>query len=441
MTRLLALGIIALIGPCAGAEVRIDAFLDPADEAYLGQPVRLVVLVETDTWFVTAPRYPEIQVPGAIVLQPDTFGVNVSRREGGTTWTGQRQRYLIFPQRTGQLTIPPFRVSLAVAETGSGTAGPVEHAATPPVTTRVIAPPGAEGIDSFVTAPSYRIVERWEGEMDLLVAGNAVTREVTQTAGDTFALLLPVPEFEGPSGVAVYPAPPVLDDRTNRGSYAATRTDTVTYVLEEPGTFALPAISVNWFDLGSGRMRTEILPERILEVGAGASSTSDAGASPEAEPGLNPVMNRWLNALVTGVRDNLVLLTIAAAAAWLLWQIWRRFRGPIEARWRTWRDQRRLGEPARFARARSAAHQGDGDAFVNAFWDWSDHLPGRRPPLQAPVPPGEDTDLWRSFLEARYGNGTSSTVPDGLGQALIRLRRSWLSRDVPADREPDRLNP
>jgi hypothetical protein len=439
---LLALGILAVTTAAAAAELRIDAFLEPPDEVYLRQPVRLVVLVETDTWFATAPDYPEIQVPGAIVLQPDTFGVNVSRREGSTTWTGQRQRYLIFPQRTGRLTIPPFRVSVAAADPESSAPPSVQQLTTPPVTTGVVAPPGADEVDAFVATPSYRIAERWEGDPDQLVTGDALVRQVTQTAGDTFALLLPVPQFEAPPGVAVYPAPPILDDRTNRGNYSATRTDSVTYVLERAGTFTLPAISVHWFDLGSGRMRSEVLPGLTLEVEANPSATDTMGALSASEDGMESAAVRRLSAIAASARDNLGTLTLAVAGIWLLFQLWRRTRGPL-GRWgQSWRREREFGEPARFSRARRAARQGDEEAFVSAFWAWSDHLPGKRSTLEAPAPAREDTPLWKTFVESRYA-GRSATTASGadLEQALIRMRRAWFGQSERRGATVDRLNP
>ena len=181
MLLLLATGV-------AGAEVRIDAFAEPDGDVYLGQRVRLIVEVRTDTWFTTAPRYPELRIDGTVALLPEAFGINFTKREGGTTWAGQRQRYVLFPQRVGQLTIPPIDVALAVS-TG-GQAGEIQVVKTPSVTINVVAPPGTADVPAFVTTPRLRVREEWKGNIEDLKVGDAITRRITQSADDVFALLL-----------------------------------------------------------------------------------------------------------------------------------------------------------------------------------------------------------------------------------------------------------
>ena len=113
MRALLTLAVFAVLLVPAHADdhIRVRPFTEPDGNVYQGQLTCLLVEVETDTWFTTAPRYPEIRVDGAVVLQPDAFGVNFTRREGGKTWAGQRQRNVVFPQRPGTLELPGFTVT------------------------------------------------------------------------------------------------------------------------------------------------------------------------------------------------------------------------------------------------------------------------------------------------------------------------------------------
>ena len=44
----------------ADGEVRVHVFTEPAGEVYLGQRTDLIIEVQTDSWFTTAPKYPEL---------------------------------------------------------------------------------------------------------------------------------------------------------------------------------------------------------------------------------------------------------------------------------------------------------------------------------------------------------------------------------------------
>lgn len=424
-----------LTGLCVNtaAETRIDALLEPEGPYYLGQQVRLVVEVETDTWFTTAPRYPEIRVPGAIVLQPEVFAVNSTRREGSVTWTVQRQRYVIFPQRVGPLAVPPIDIDLAVSVDGKP--GDAMTLTTPRLDADVRMPPGASAAGPFVTTPRLEVRESFDRGLDGLEVGDAVTRSVTQTAGSTFALLLPAIRFEAPAGVTAYPTEPRLDDRGNRGTYTATRVDSVTYVLEKAGHFQLPPIEILWFDIGRSAMRTETLAERAFNVAANRNVVQGPQSPPLAiSPGK---VLAWL-------QDNLVWLTVLAAALWLVRQAWSRLKPPVLAWFARRRHELRHGERAYYRRVVEAARRGDADAFVAAFWAWSDRLPGRTPPLTAL--PGELTEedpaAWHRFARSRYGKSPSTDANQVAvtERWVSRLRKHWLSRRSTSP-APTALNP
>ena len=156
---------LLLMGSVAAAELQVSVTPEPAGEIVVGQQVRLNVLIETDTWFTSAPRYPEMKLDGAIVLMPDAFGVNSTRREGATTWAGQTRRYVLFPQRAGILSIPPVEVQLAVA--ADGKPGVLQTIRTPALELTVVLPDGA-GNEEFVTTSRYALQDEWDRSLDEL---------------------------------------------------------------------------------------------------------------------------------------------------------------------------------------------------------------------------------------------------------------------------------
>ena len=438
MLLLLATGV-------AGADVRVDAYAEPKGDVYLGQRVRLVVEVRTDTWFTSAPRYPELKIDGAIALLPEAFGINFTAREGGTTWAGQRQRYVLFPQRVGQLTIPPIDVPLAVST--EGRPGERQVLTTPDVTINVVAPPGSADVPAFVTTPRLRVSEEWEGEFDDLKVGDAITRRITQSADDVFALLLPVIEFGDIEGFGVYPGTPQLDDRVDRGSYTAVRTDQVTYVMQAEGDFEIPAIEVHWFDLSRKSMTAETLDP--LEVTVLPNPDAVLGEQePVAEESAYDIEAMLRNAL-DWLALNIHWLTLLAGALFAMRCLWRRY---VPCWMQSLRDalaRRRQSEARYFDELMRAMRTGDEDKAVACFWRWADRLPGRSAPLTlAALADDSDSEelakSWHDFEAGRYGSRKEGAGPRLKAADLKKLRRSWLRRPRhPASMEhsSDRLNP
>jgi hypothetical protein len=430
---------MVFISPPAWSETRIRAHLEPSEGAYQGQQVQLIVELETDTWFTTAPRYPEIHLSGAIILQPDVFAVNSTRTEGTTTWTGQRQRYVIFPQRPGELAIPSFEVSFATATDGSP--DPESSLTTPALSTVVLSPPGSEDVGRFITTASFELQESWDGELTKLVVGDALIRTVTRTAQGTFALMFPPVEFETPQSVTAYTAPPRLDDLTNRGRYTATRVDAVTYVIQESGTIDLPAIDLYWFDPVAGVMNQERLDPVTLEVEVNPAALFGEGESATIKERTTVT----LGVLLVWLKNNLIWLTLLIAGVWLAREIWRRINTPLTTWWLNRRHERKFGEPAYYRRVVDALGRDDPTAFVGAFWAWTDRLPSRTAPLSADeLPLDVAKEGWRAFEQSRYGRNETAvdaSVPADARQSVRNLRRRWFGKEVSEEVDPLTLNP
>jgi hypothetical protein len=435
MLLLLATGV-------AGAEVRVDAYAEPKGDVYLGQRVRLVVDVRTDTWFTTAPRYHELKIDGAIALLPEAFGINFTTREGGTTWAGQRQRYVLFPQRVGPLTVPPIDVPLAVSS--ESRPGARQVVTTPKVTINVVAPPGSADVPAFVTTPRLIVTEEWDGDFEDLKVGDAITRRITQSADDVFALLLPVIQFEDIEGFGVYPGTPQLDDRVDRGSYTAVRTDQVTYVMQAEGDFEIPAIEVHWFDLGKKTMTTETLDPLEVSVLPNPDAVLGEEEAVAEEPSVG--IEEALRSALDWLAVNIHWLTLLAGALFALRQLWSRFVPSWLQSLRDTRRRKRESEEHYFDELIRAVRSGDEDQVVASFWRWTDRLPGRAAPLTLPDHSfDQGFSNARNALEDRRYGAVSGRTPSRIRPAeLKKLRRVWLSHcgrsTGPVDR-PDRLNP
>ncbi len=424
--RTIAAFLFLLASVAANSEVRVAAYAEPQGNVYLGQRVRLIVDVGTDTWFTSAPRYPELNLDGAIALMPEGFGINFTEREGGKTWALQRQRYVLFPQRVGELTIPPVEIPLAVS--ADGRPGSMQVVSTPPVTINVVAPPGAADVPAFVTTPRLAVSEDWDRDFDDLKVGDAITRTITQRADDVFALVLPAIEFADVEGFGTYPATPDLDDRADRGRYSATRIDRVTYVMQADGEFVLPAVELHWFDPERRRMVTETLEAVEFSVAPNPDAMLGADEVEADEPAYD--IEALLRSALDWLAGNIHWLTLLAGALYLLQRLWQRFVPPWVRRFHEARERRRESEAHYFGELRQALRSGDQDRIVESFWRWADRLPGRKPPLSldpllAAARDSGIADAWAASEAARYRDEGGRSADVGIRE-FEALRRSYL---------------
>jgi hypothetical protein len=388
--------------------VRLRVGVLPAGEVIIGQQTRFFVEILTDTWFSKAPAYPELLIEGAIALMPEQLGSNFSERIEGVAFAGQRRRYLIFPQRAGPLKIPSVQIRLGVSE--DGRAGQVFTLQTPPLELNVVLPAAAEGIDGLVTTPQLRIRDEWKNPLEGLRVGDAVERRVQINAEQALGMLLPELAFLVPTGIAVYSDQPRLSDHVDRGQYRGERIESVTYVMQQPGEFTLPAIEVHWWNSAAGRLETEKLTEQTLwvakPIGAEALVTPTS-----SEPSWRARAAQFLSALWAHRLTAALMLVLAIVAALLT----RRLIPWLNERLQAILIRRRNSEVFFFKALERSVRRRETAAIVQNYWRWRDRLVADVPQLsREDWRRAADTSgfavSWSEFERARYG---SSETPSG----------------------------
>lgn len=350
----------------------IRAYVEPENGILVGQTVRFWVEIISPNPFSKVPQFPDLQIEGAIAFLPEQLGVNFSSNEHGVSMVGNRQRYVIIPQRGGTLRIPGVAVSFDTL----GEGGALLHSdlETDPIEVTAEIPPGMEGFDQILTTEKLTVTESYDRETDGLKVGDAITRVITLTGQDTFALALPKVEFAEVPGARVYAATPEMTDKTNRGQYSATRISSATYVLEQAGNLLLPGIEVIWFDPVKKTLKTSVLPELGFDVAENPEFEAMTAPANDQPGAWKIVEQRLLQALIW-VRGNIIWLTLAAVGVTMCILIWRRF-WPVIARRRKDRQDRKATSEAHYFREFGRAATGTDDRETAAgFWRWIDSLP------------------------------------------------------------------
>lgn len=321
------------------------------ERVVVGEEQRLVVDVLVPTWLLGAPRLPELEIPGVIVLASGEAGVNLTESIDGTTWSGVSNEYALYAQRSGTFGTPRARVGVRYARDGG-----VADVEVPLPRAHFDAgwPPGYAG-GPLLAASRVELSQTVEPALEGLRVGDAVRRTVALRAEKTRSMLLPELDTARVDGLTPYRDTPQLVDRPGRRGAppVAERVESTSWILERPGTYRLPPIEVVWWNVGEGRMETAEAPPIVFSVAvnpalaAGAASSSAKGHV------------RWLVAVVA----------VAVALVVALRRVDPR---PARRRIVAALERARHSEPARFGAFVRATREGDSGKILAALFAWLD---------------------------------------------------------------------
>ncbi|HHH38393.1 MAG TPA: protein BatD [Sedimenticola sp.] len=293
----------------------------------------------------------------------------------GTEYQVIERNYAIFPEKSGELRIPPVRFSGRIAVPGGSARSPStrgprslmeqffgddpfandpffrdmpafgsrffgggrgravsvrSRAATLAVAPR---PAGYKG-RYWLPAAGLELKDSWAGEPPELRAGEPVTRTITIEAKGLESSQIPRIDLTAPPGVRLYPEPAESENRTDGSWVFGQSRQRWTYIPSREGTLEVPALTLTWWDVTAGRERTARLPGWRLKVLPGvdagtlaenppASPTPATQGTAGAPPGTVPAMARirdwlereWPRAALAAALPVLLLLS---------WWFWRR---------------------------------------------------------------------------------------------------------------------
>lgn len=427
------------------------ARLEPGPRVTVGQPVTVVVEVLVPTWFTGAPRFPDLDVAGAIAVFEDR-GTNFTERIGNQTWAVQSRQYHVYPQRPGAYEIAaiPIRVRYNAEGVGSRAEVTVSPDA---VRFEASVPPEAADLPYFISTTGLRLEQSFDREPESLKVGDAFTRTITVTVNDALSMVLPPLPADPVPGLAVYSDPPrVRDEGGERGErIVGTRVERATIVAEQEGDYILPAIELAWWDIDAKRLRTATLAAVEFHVEPNPDLVADIPLPPEdlaehtAEATTGPrvsvveMIRRW--GVPMGALGLILLLLV---------KLWRRYAPVVQQRLGEARSKRRESESAYFAAFRSAARRGDPVATWNRWTAWLDRIhtgPGAatiRAFVKAAADAGLDAETKALdaalFVENRGHRGDWSGA--ALYRSVARIRRRQARARSGSGQEPlASLNP
>jgi hypothetical protein len=341
------------------AEVAPVTVRVPEPEAWIGQRLSLHVELRAPGSFTGSASFDLPQIPGTLLMKIGNPVVSSETTEG-KSWFVQTHEFALFSQKSGPLEVPSFPVRFEHQEGFTGPSILVETR-TPATTVEIQRPPGSEAIGFLITTESLELTETWDPAPGPSQVGAVFKRTITQRAPDITGMALAPAPGAAPDGFRVYPGEAATKDKLERGDFLGERRETITYLVQQPGTLTLPAITYAWWNPTTRTLESKTLP----------AVTFDVAAPPAA---------------ATSTTDSRNLWPWLAAAAWIAIGVWQRKR--LADRFhRLWKA---LHPPDRTAARNllSACRRNDAPAASAAWTAWRDTRPaGYQPPpdLQSAV--------------------------------------------------------
>ncbi len=245
-----------------GNELFVNTYLENKGQLVVRQEITLVIELKSNRWFAggTTIRLPEIA--DVIVTQREQFAENSSFNESDISWTIQRWRISLFPQKAGVITIPPLAVMLKVNHEKSGNiSGTIQTSA---IDFKVEVPDGISLTERWLAAENFELERTWEPLDFHSKQGESLRMKITQTAQGVLPMMLTPVKFESPEYLAAYYHPPKFENISHRGENRAVRVDTIDFSVEKEGEFIIPEIRLNWWDTGNHEFKTVTIPGLLL---------------------------------------------------------------------------------------------------------------------------------------------------------------------------------
>lgn len=266
-----------------GNEVKaaVAISIEQVQEVWAGQQVTLNLDLKTTGFSFSNSHFNLPEVNGAFLMQTDTTTIKLTEKIDNLDWQIVRYPLALYPQQAGQIEIPSFDVRFTTSA-GFGKTEKSFEFQTRAFELAVKLPPGVNPGDMVITTSSFKLDHNWQTAAGTTKTGDAITLTVNRRADDISAMLLPpLPVFQT-DGLATYPQPPEVEDKTDRGDLSGERVDSITWVVEKPGRYNIPGIRFQWWDPLSSELKEQIIPGLELDIpptGADkpASSTTETG--------------------------------------------------------------------------------------------------------------------------------------------------------------------
>lgn len=233
-------------------------------------------------------------------------------------------RYAIYPQHSGQVTLPAqiFSATLVDPQPAQDVeaqvpkSGKLMRVSSGKLTLTVKAKPATYPADvPWLPARSLSLSESWNPEPEQTQVGDSLTRSLTLKAEGLASTQLPPLPATDVNGLRRYPDQPVLGNQNSERGLIGSREDREALVPVRSGDIELPAVDVVWWNTFEDHLEHTSLPARTLSV------ANNPGLMVDTPAGVTPVISAADNEALWWWKLSTLILACTTLLGFGLW--WR----------------------------------------------------------------------------------------------------------------------
>ncbi|WP_201189895.1 BatD family protein [Pseudomonas fluorescens] len=255
------------------APVFIEASLDQSSVYVQAQAILTLRIYHSVSLYDDSNLTP-LQIPDARIEQlgeSRTYEKDINGLRHGVI----ELRYAIYPQHSGQLTIPAQIFSATLVdpqpaqdiEAQVPKSGKLMRVSSAELPLTVKAKPASYPADvPWLPARSLSLSESWNPEPDHPQVSDSLTRSLTLKAEGLASSQLPPLPGTDVNGLRRYPDQPVLGNQHSERGLVGSREDREALVPVHSGDIELPAVDVVWWNTFEDHLEHTSLPARTLNV-------------------------------------------------------------------------------------------------------------------------------------------------------------------------------
>ncbi len=293
------------------ANTREDIFLE-VEAAPLNPYLQSQVLY-------TLRLYRKVDIAQAQLTEPELADAVVAKLDDDRSYMTQvkgvgysvtERKYVIFPQKSGSMTIKPLVLTAEVVTNsrhsfnGFFNSTQTKRVVSKEITLDVKPAPASFTGSHWLSAEQLEVRQEWSGDFEQMKVGEPLTRTLTIQAKGTTVSSLPELSAKTDDNLKAYPDQPVLKEQKTGNSIIALREEKIALIPSKAGSYTLPAIEIPWFNTQTNKMEMATIPETTITVLAGAEtpavSTDTANksqqqaTSPVAQTATEQATSNWL---------------------------------------------------------------------------------------------------------------------------------------------------
>lgn len=316
---------------------------------------------------------------GKGMLQPLGNATRTTMQRNGRNYQVTERRYALFPQQSGELVLGRTQFEGIVLDPNtnpmdffSGGGQQVRRTSQPLKLTVQAQAAGYTG-KAWLPAKSLSLNAHWQTPPDKLRAGEPVTLTLAIVADGLMAEQLPKLEVQAPAGIKAYTSQPEVRNETRAGGVIGVRQENWVIVAPYNGEYELPALSLDWWNITTGKQETVTTPPVKLVVSGGQAAPANAAPPASSIETPQPAASKpatpaapssgtpwsWLAAWLLGIWVSITLG----------WVLWRKFK-PTKIQPASGQPLVKTAKGAALQQLEQACRRGEPQAAQAALLNW-----------------------------------------------------------------------